>query len=97
MYNSLELYLIEEKSILKLTWFLVKGERFPVQAPWRWGAFRLLQKNCARTKAILQEILLAKVYIKSLTGYRSEEAFEINNGYLKKIATYGSYPVVFLR
>ena len=74
-----------------------KDGRFPVQAPWRWGTFRLLQKNCARSRAILQEILLAKVDIKIRLVIALRHQFEINNGYIKNNATYGSYPVVFLR
>ena len=33
-----------EEYFQKLIWSLVKGKRFPVQAPWRWGTFRLLLK-----------------------------------------------------
>ena len=41
-----------EEYFQKLIWSLVKGERFPVQAPWRWGTFRLLLKIKSASESV---------------------------------------------
>ena len=44
-----------EEYFQKLVCSLVKGERFPVQAPWRWGTFRLFLKTKSASESIPQK------------------------------------------